>query len=177
MMRIRSIILSALMLFSTFVPESAQENDPLVMATVHRPPFAFADTPELRGFSVDLMRAIGEDIRRKIVFEPQDFFSQMLTKVKTGDVDWAIANISITTERERKMDFTQPIFVSGIKIMIPNEGSGASIFSLFTWDIALVVLRGLALLFFGGLLMWLFERRVQPYFDKPAREALFPSFW
>ncbi|MDG1076753.1 MAG: transporter substrate-binding domain-containing protein, partial [Planktotalea sp.] len=102
MMRIRSIILSALMLFSTFVPESAQANDPLVMATVHRPPFAFADTPELRGFSVDLMRAIGEGIRRKIVFEPQDFFSQMLTKVKTGDVDWAIANISITTERERK---------------------------------------------------------------------------
>jgi polar amino acid transport system substrate-binding protein len=35
----------------------------------------------------------------------------------------------------------------------------------------------LALLFFGGLLMWFFERRVQPYFGKPAREALFPSFW
>ena len=25
--------------------------------------------------------------------------------------------------------------------------------------------------------MWLFERKRQPYFDRPAREALFPSFW
>ena len=67
--------------------------------------------------------------------------AKCLTKVKTGDVDGAIANISITTEREREMDFTQPIFGSGIKIMIPNEGSGASIFAaLFTWDIALVVI-------------------------------------
>lgn len=139
----------------------------MVFATVHRP--HFADTPELRGFSIDLMRVIGEDIGRDIVFEPQDLFGQILTKVKTGDVDGAIANISITTEREREMDFTQPIFGSGIKIMIPNEGSGASTFAaLFTWDIALVVLNGLAL--------WFFKRRVQPYFDDPAREALFPSF-
>jgi len=115
------------------------------------------------------MRAIGEDIGRDIVVEPQDLFGQILTKVKTGDVDGAIANISITTEREREMDFTQPIFGSGIKIMIPNEGSGASTFAaLFTWDIALIVINGLAL--------WFFERRVQTYFDEPAREALFPSF-
>lgn len=175
---LRSTLLAVAVLLSTVLPAVAQNNDPLTMATVHRPPFAFADTPVLRGFSIDLMRAIGTDINREIIFKPQNSFGDMFTKVKSGDVDGAIANISITTEREHEMDFSQPIFGSGIKIMIPNEGSGSSIFAaLFTWDIAFVVLSGLALLFFGGLLMWVFERRVQPYFDKPAREALFPSFW
>ncbi len=178
MTQLKSLLLSAMMLFSTLLPALAQSGDPLTMATVHRPPFAFADTPQVRGFSIDLMRAIGEDINREIIFEPQQAFGDMFTKVKNGTVDGAIANISITTEREREMDFSQPIFGSGIKIMIPNEGSGSSIFAaLFTWDIAVVILSGLALLFFGGMLMWLFERRAQPYFDKPAREAMFPSFW
>jgi polar amino acid transport system substrate-binding protein len=178
MTQFRSLFLSALMLLSTLVPALAQNADPLTIATVHRPPFAFADTPEARGFSIDLMRAIGEGINREIIFAPQESFGDMFSKVMASKVDGAIANISITTEREREMDFSQPIFGSGIKIMIPNERSSSSIFAaLFTRDIAVVVLSGLALLFFGGMLMWFFERRVQPYFDKPAREAMFPSFW
>ena len=178
MIKLKTFVLSALLLLSAILPAHAQNSDPLKIATVHRPPFAFTDSPEFRGFSIDLMRAIGKDIGRKVAFENQSGFGEMLGKVQNGKVDGAIANISITTERERAMDFSQPIFASGIKILIPNEGSSSNIFAaLFTWDIAIVVLSGLALLFFGGMLMWLFERRAQPYFDKPAREAMFPSFW
>lgn len=178
MIQLRSLFLSALLLLSTLLPAVTQSADPLTIATVHRPPFAFTDMPEPRGFSIDLMRAIGADINREVSFASQGSFSDMFSKVMNGEVDGAIANISITTEREREMDFSQPIFGSGIKIMIPNEGSATSIFAaLFTWDIAVVVLSGLALLFFGGMLMWVFERRVQPYFVKGAREALCPSFW
>lgn len=120
MTQFRSLFLSALMLLSTLVPALAQNADPLTIATVHRPPFAFVDTPEARGFSIDLMRAIGEGINREIIFAPQESFGDMFSKVMASKVDGAIANISITTEREREMDFSQPIFGSGIKIMIPN---------------------------------------------------------
>lgn len=178
MTHLRSLFLSVVLLLSAMLPLSAQDTSPLTMATVHRPPFAFTDSPEMRGFSIDLMRAIGKDIGREVKFSPEQSFGNMFTKVKSGEVDGAIANISITTEREREMDFSQPIFGSGIKILIPNENSSLGLFSaLFTKDIAIVVLSGLAMLFFGGMLMWFFERRHQTYFDKPAREALFPSFW
>lgn len=178
MTNLKTLLLATMLLLSALLPANAQSDDPLKIATVHRPPFAFTDTPIVRGFSIDLMRAIGADIGRDVKFETQSSFAAMLGKVTSEEVDGAIANISITTERERAMDFSQPIFASGIKILIPKEGSSSSIFAaLFTWDIAFVVLSGLALLFFGGMLMWLFERRAQPYFDKPAREAMFPSFW
>ncbi len=178
MIKFKSLLLSFFVIASLLLPASAQNSAPLQIATVHRPPFAFADTPEIRGFSIDLMRAIGQELGRDVDFLPQDTFGGMFAKVKANDVDGAIANISITTEREREMDFSQPIFGSGIKILLPNTSNSIGVFgALFTWDIAFIILSGLALLFFGGLLMWVFERRQQAYFDKPAKEALFPSFW
>ena len=105
MNKLKTFFLSVMLLLSTLLPAVAQSDDPLKIATVHRPPFAFTDTPEFRGFSIDLMRAIGKDIGREVKFEGQSGFAEMLGKVKNAQVDGAIANISITTERERAMDF------------------------------------------------------------------------
>lgn len=175
---LRSFILALATLFSMLSPAAAQNNAALNIATVHRPPFAFTDDNDVRGFSIDLMRAIGEDIGREITFQPEQDFRSMFDKVISNEVDGAIANISITTEREQAMDFSQPIFASGVKILLPNEASQSGPLSaLFTWDIGIIVLSGLALLMLGGLLMWALERKHQPYFDKSAKEAMFPSFW
>ena len=178
MMLLKQFLLSAAFLLMSWLPAFAQTSEPLTMATIHRPPFAFTDEAEVSGFSIDLMRAIGRDIGRDVQFIPQNSFSEMFSTVKSREVDGAIANVSITTKREREMDFSQPIFGSGIKILMPNESSSLGLFSaLFTWDIGLIILSGLALLMCGGMLMWVFERRYQAYFDKPMGEAFFPSFW
>lgn len=178
MIRLKPLLLSAFLLLLTSLQLAAQTKDPLTMATVHRPPFAFTDGPEMRGFSIDLMRAIGDGIEREIVFTPKDAFGDMFVDVKSGAADGAVANISITTEREQEMDFSQPIFGSGIKILMVDEGSSFGLLAaLLTRDIGIIILSGLAMLFLGGLLMWVFERRHQEYFNRPAKEAMFPSFW
>jgi len=62
--------------------------------------------------------------------------------------------------------------------MIPFDGKGRSLWSLFLnrelwiWGSATLLF-----LFAGGMLMWWFERKVQPYFDLKAKEASFPAFW
>ncbi|WP_294227021.1 transporter substrate-binding domain-containing protein [uncultured Shimia sp.] len=162
-----------------FVPlATAQTTETLTFATVDRPPFVFLGDDGARGFSIDLMRAIGEDLGADIRFVPQDSFTNMLGAVEAGTVDGAIANISITASRETVMDFSQPIFESGIQILLPEEpGSLARIGGLLTREIMTAILIALGLLFGGGMIMWVFERRHQPYFDRPAKDALFPSFW
>ncbi|MGR3712025.1 MAG: transporter substrate-binding domain-containing protein [Shimia sp.] len=158
----------------------AQSKDPLVFSTVDRPPFAILD-PEggaPTGFSIDLMRAIGDDLDRGVSFVPTDGFPKMLESVIAREVDGAIANISITAAREISMDFSQPIFESGIQIMMPAEVSSLGrVAGLLTREILTAILIALGMLFGGGMLMWMFERRHQPYFDRPAKDALFPSFW
>ncbi|MEM1272411.1 MAG: transporter substrate-binding domain-containing protein [Pseudomonadota bacterium] len=156
---------------------SAQEQ-PLVFATVDRPPFSQQIDTEHRGFSIDLMRAIAEDLGREVIFQTQQEFSDMLDLVAARRVDGAIANISITSRREEIMDFSQPIFAAGMQIMVPAENRGNPyIQALLSRDVGLSVLAAIGLLFGGGMLMWFFERRVQPYFDRPVRDAMFPSFW
>ncbi|CUH51399.1 amino acid ABC transporter substrate-binding protein, PAAT family (TC 3.A.1.3.-) [Shimia marina] len=160
------------------VPAWAQSGETLVFATVDRPPFAILEESGPAGFSIDLMRAIGDDLGMNIRFVAQDSFADMLEVVQSGTVDGAIANISITASRETIMDFSQPIFESGIQILMPAEtGTLARVGGLLTREILTAILVAMGLLFGGGMIMWVFERHHQTYFDRPAKDALFPSFW
>ena len=178
-MRIIQATALLVLAFTSMVANAqAQTAAPLTFATVDRPPFAFLHDSGPSGFSIDLMKAIGEDLGIDVNFAPKDSFADMLGAVQDGSVDGAIANISITASRETVMDFSQPIFESGIQILLPSEpGSIARIGGLLTREILTAILIALGLLFGGGMLMWLFERRHQPFFDRPAKDALFPSFW
>ena len=154
------------------------QNAPLTFTTVERPPFSMDAIGERSGFSIDLMRAIAKELGRPIKFQPVETFGEMLSSVEEGRSDGAIANISITAAREQVMDFSQPIFESGLQIMLPEEERSASLFSVIvTRDIAFFLLSAFGALFSIGMLMWVFERKRQPYFQRPFKEALFPSFW
>ena len=151
---------------------------PLVFATVERPPFASVAKGEAQGFSIDLMQAIADRLGRPVTFEPHAKFSGMLDAVRNEAVDGAIANISITAARETEMDFSQPIFESGLQILLPAEDSTITrLFGILNGEIVMLGLMALGLLFAGGMLMWVFERGRQPYFDRPIGDAMFPSFW
>ncbi|MCF2905893.1 transporter substrate-binding domain-containing protein [Octadecabacter sp. CECT 8868] len=155
----------------------AQE-PPLTFATVERPPFAFLDNGEAAGFSIELTKAIADQLGREISFEFYGSFPDMLSSVQNGERDAAVANISITADRELLMDFSHPIFEGGIGVLLRDDNSGGSFLSaLFTRDILFVVLGALGLLFGSGVVMWLMERRAQPYFDRKGGDALFHSFW
>jgi polar amino acid transport system substrate-binding protein len=151
----------------------------LNIATVQRAPFSMEVDGKPTGFSIDLLDALTAIMGRSYRIFTYASFSEMLDAVKTGTADAAIANISITAEREQVMDFSQPIFGSGLQIMIPAENNGISTIwgTLFSLDVLLAIFIALGFLLGLGMLMWVFERRAQPYFDKPASEAMFPAFW
>lgn len=132
---LKRIALVFLTLLSLALPASTQSDDPMVFATVHRPPFADTEGDQIPGFSIDLMRAIADELGREVVFEPNERFGDMLGSVRAERVDGAIANISITADRERAMDFSQPIFGSGIQILLPKEAAlGDQFLSLMGGD-------------------------------------------
>ncbi|MCK0126437.1 transporter substrate-binding domain-containing protein [Gelidibacter sp. F2691] len=155
----------------------AQASD-LEFVTVERPPFTISDGDEVSGFAVDLMTAIAKEMGQTVSFEVAESFPEMLGRVENISADGAIANISITRDREARMDFSQPIYHGGLRIMVPRNQDGISIWStLLSLDLALAILAAFALLLGGGMLMWFFERDKQPYFEGSARQAMFPSFW
>jgi len=151
----------------------------LVVSTVTRPPFSMVEDGVDTGFSIELLHALAERLEWQFEINRLDGFADMLSSVVARQADMAIANISITSAREAILDFSQPIFESGLQIMVPSDKLRVpSIWrALASRDLLLALALSLVLLIAGGMLMWLFERRAQPYFDRPAREAWFPSFW
>lgn len=157
---------------------AAQSKPALKIATIERKPFAFRTADGVTGFSIELWRAIARKISRQSSFEVKKTFPEMLSSVRDGSVDAAIANITINAARETVMDFSHPIFDSGLRIMVRSDSdSGGLIGAIFNWDMAALI--GIAGLFFilSGSLMWWFERRHQEYFKVPYREGIWRSFW
>lgn len=151
----------------------------LSVATVTRAPFSMVENGQDTGFSIELLEALAEALDWDFDIDRVDKFSTMLERVTDSSADMAIANISITSARETRMDFSQPIFESGLQIMVHGEHSDfPSIWrALASPDLLAAIAIAFVLLLGGGMLMWYFERRSQPYFDRPASEAWFPSFW
>ncbi|MEX0349355.1 MAG: transporter substrate-binding domain-containing protein [Paracoccaceae bacterium] len=155
---------------------SAQELD---VSTVTRPPFSMVENGDQTGFSMDLLAALMEDLDWRYEVQRSEQFADMLDAVMSGTADMAIANISITAQRETLMDFSQPIFESGLQIMIPaeNQGTPSLMHALMSRELFMAIGIAFLILLTGGMLMWYFERRAQPYFDRKLNDAWFPSFW
>lgn len=175
-------LLVAVGMFAT-LPAGAQDAADATTAwrvvSVERKPFTMRVNGELTGFSADLLAALAERLDRPYTLVLEETFGTMLARVENGAADMAVGNISITSEREATFDFSQPVFDAGLQILIPAE-AGASLgvlAAIFTWEMLGWVLAAVLAIFVVANLMWYFERRDAPYFQRGYREGLWPSFW
>ena len=120
------------------------------------------DGNRLQGFSIDLWKSISDDLKLKSRFVVSPTVKTLLASVQSGKADIGISAISITAQRERVLDFSQPMYDSGLQIMARSESSGSempSFFSLF-FSRAMLQLLGVILLMIllPAHIVWLFER-------------------
>ncbi|WP_123794010.1 transporter substrate-binding domain-containing protein [Pacificibacter maritimus] len=175
-MKLKLAIYFGLMLWALITSRAYAQD--LTITTVTRPPFSMVENGLDTGFSIELFGEVAKNLDLSYTINRMDSFSGMLDAVVEGEADAAIANISITANREAILDFSQPIFEAGLQILAPTEASNISIWKiLFAKDFMLAILGAFALLLGGGMLMWRLERKHQEYFDLNAKEALFPAFW
>ncbi len=90
------------------------------------PPFETVDTsnnPE--GISVDTARAFGEFIGREVEIVNTEF-GGLIPAIQSGEIDIAIASMSITEEREQSVDFSNPYFYFKIISLVNQEFATAN---------------------------------------------------
>lgn len=81
------------------------------------PPFETLGTngqPE--GVSVELAKALGENLGRPVVFENMPF-DGLIPALKTGRVDAVISSMSATAERAESIDFSEPYLRTGLCLL------------------------------------------------------------
>jgi polar amino acid transport system substrate-binding protein len=165
---------------------AAPQNSPapkqtLRVATRVVPPFVVRDaaTRELDGFSIELWQAVGDELGVKSEFVVGRSVKELLQNVRDKKAYAGIAAISITSERDKVFDFSQPMYDSGLQILVRAQqgGSGAPSFwsVLFSRDMGQLALIVLALILVPAHIVWLVERNQSDGIIE--NKNYFPGIW
>lgn len=154
--------------------------EPLVVGVREVPPFVIRQADgSYTGLSIELWQAVADELGLDYQYRPTNL-AGLLDGLKTGELDIAVAALTVTANRERDLDFSHPFHSSGLAIAVPSSPTGA----LATLRAALSreflqALAVLALLLFAvGVLIWLLERRANPgQFGGGLRRGIGSGFW
>ena len=101
-------------------PVSGKE---LIVATKEAPPFVIKRADgTLHGISIDLWR-IAERLHLRYEFSEQATVQSLLAGTAEGSFDAAVAALTVTADRDRIVDFTQPFYSTGLGIAVPVSES------------------------------------------------------
>jgi polar amino acid transport system substrate-binding protein len=180
--RLLSVCLLCLPLLQSAAAAQPSDDTPrLRVGTKEAPPFALKRPDgSWTGISVELWRAVATELGYTFELHEYDL-TDLLNHVADGSVDVGVAALTITPEREGRMDFTHPFHVSGLAAAVrADAGSGwLKVLSHFlSVDFLQIVLALAALLLVVGLLLWAFERREnQEHFGGSPAQGIGSSFW
>ncbi|MBK8045681.1 MAG: amino acid ABC transporter substrate-binding protein [Anaerolineales bacterium] len=102
-----------------------EKSGKLVVGTsANYPPFEFYNSNfDLDGFDIALMRELGKRLGVEVVFN--DFaFNGLLDAVQLGQVDAAIAAISVTPDRMQEVDFTNLYYLGQDAALVSKQFEG-----------------------------------------------------
>jgi polar amino acid transport system substrate-binding protein len=90
------------------------------------PPMEFVDdeSGEIVGFDIDLMNEIAARLNAEAEFEDFPTFDAIFAALAGGDFDLVVSGVSITTERDAIIDFSEPYLTVG-QVVVVQAGNDA----------------------------------------------------
>lgn len=87
-------------------------------------PFEFPkeNSKELTGFDVELVQAIGKQMGCKVEVSGMGF-DALIPALNAGNIDVAIAGMTITEERKKVVTFSDPYYTSGLIVMVKKDNT------------------------------------------------------
>ncbi len=167
-------------------PPAAATAEPLAgrtlrIGTREAPPFAMKQEDGVwTGISIDLLAGLAR--RLGVHYDlVETSLAGMIDDVADGRLDASIAAMTVTREREERIDFTHPFYRSSLAVAVPAQGHGTLLNvlqALASSDFLVTMGLLVGLIFVVGALAWSAERRSNSgQFEPDARRGLFSGFW
>lgn len=114
----KTLLINTLLAISLFAsaPLLAQDKPLRVGMSGQYFPFTFVEQDELKGFEVDVMNALGEEMERDIQYETANF-SGLFGMLQSGRIDTVANQITITDERKKAYVFSDPYVYDGAQVV------------------------------------------------------------
>jgi glutamine transport system substrate-binding protein len=88
-------------------------------------PFEFKQGDKYVGFDIDLWDAIAKDLGLEYKLQPMDF-NGLIPALQSGNIDLAIAGMTVKSKREEVVDFSYPYYDAGLLLMVKSDDKSIS---------------------------------------------------
>jgi polar amino acid transport system substrate-binding protein len=152
-------------------------------------PFVFEDNGKYTGFSIELWDAISKNLNLETTtVNNNKNVTELIDSVSTNKSDVGIAGVSITAERENKIDFSYPMFRSGLSILTTDSTKSNSIVPpifgqigavIWKYEFLNLVMWMILLSLIPATLLYLSERRKKDGFldDENFFRGVISAYW
>ncbi|WP_404400736.1 transporter substrate-binding domain-containing protein [Idiomarina seosinensis] len=173
------VIIHTLASFSAMA-QTIDKEEPLTVAVRVNAPFVMETENGYEGLAIQLWKEIAEQLDQPYQFEPMGL-NAVIDGVEQGHYDVGIGALTVTADREQRLDFSQPFHNGGLAIAVPSQNTSTwwAVAKRFASVEFLTILLILAVvLLIAGALVWLFERRLntEEFPSKPV-QGLGSGFW
>src|SRR5699024_9615378 len=158
-------------------------NRPLRVGVYRSEPFMMEDNAgDYTGMGIDLWHKAAGMLGWNYEYQAMDSPRAMVAALAAGDLDVGITNLTINRQRLEKIDFTQPWYRGGLRIMtydIKSQKTGfAALFhGLRNSGYLLSYLWLIGIIIVATILLTLFDRYFDKAFPERWREGLAESFY
>ncbi|HVM71190.1 MAG TPA: transporter substrate-binding domain-containing protein [Anaerolineales bacterium] len=143
-------------------------------------PFIINAGGHYTGYSIDVWEDIAKSLGVETEYVPFNSVNDAIQAVQSGQVDLALSAISMTVDRERLVDLTQPYYLGGLRILTSPQ-QAPSLFDLIAPLLELSVERVLLGALLAALVMahviYLMEHNSNPRFPKGYLRGVWEGFW
>ncbi|XP_030544270.1 glutamate receptor 3.4-like isoform X2 [Rhodamnia argentea] len=143
------------------------------------------DPPGVKGFCIDIFEAALNLLPYPVPHEyilygdgkHNPDYSSLVYEVAQNNIDAAVGDITIVTNRTKIVDFTQPYMESGLVVVVPVKEQKSSPWAfLKPFTVPMWCVTGAFFLFVGAV-VWILEHRLNHEFRGSPRQQLITIFW
>lgn len=166
---------------TTVLNAEANKKIVLKVGTKQSPPFAIKNADGTwTGISIELWKHLAHKLDLEYEFQELTL-DEMLLKLETGELDAAVAAISVTSDRHERVGFCHPHFSTGLGVGVSSRGR-TSPWSLlgrvFSSRLVKLVVVMVGIVVVCGFLFWLFEREHNATtFGSQRRQGIGMGVW
>lgn len=154
------------------------KNEKLIIGITETPPFVEKNPAGYSGLSISSWKLVNEQLKVDYEFKEYSSLAALLSGIEKGEVDLSVNPITVTDNRMKRMDFSQPYFISHTSVLKRKESKILKhLKNFFSWDFFSVILLLLLVIFIFGFLVWLFERRKNTDEFGGGLKGIMQGFW
>ncbi|WP_121067481.1 transporter substrate-binding domain-containing protein [Chachezhania antarctica] len=175
-----ALLIAVAGLASPVAAQEAEQTEPLRIAVHDSPPFVMIENGQNSGLAIDLWEKVARELGYQFEYQEFETIRSMIDATAAAEVDVAVTNLTVTEARAERIDFSQPWYDSGLRIMVSDD-RGSTLQKLFVGLRDSGFLRAYAWLAFALLVASLaftfFDRKYDKDFPEKFQDGFAESFY